>query len=110
VKVGVREDEVTRRGSGGRAISGGKAISMVCSVAYWRWKRVERGGALRVRDGFFGGEGAKGEEGVPEAAFGGGVFQGRGERGKPEAGGPLCPVEPGAFRALREQRSGERVV
>ncbi len=69
-----------------------------------------RGAASRTSEGFFGGEGADGEEGVPEAAFGGGVFHSRGERGEPEAGGPLCPIEPGALWALRERRSGERVV
>src|SRR3712207_3410337 len=68
------------------------------------------GGASRALGGLFGGEGTKGEEGAPEPAFCVIAFQGRGEGGEPEARGPLCPGEPGAFWALRERRPGKRVV
>ena len=67
------------------------------------------GEASRVPGDFFGDEGTKGEKGAPEAAFCVFVFQGRREGGEPEARGPLCPGEPGAFRALRERRPGKRV-
>ena len=39
-------------------------------------------------------EDAEGEKSPPEAMFGVGVHQGRGEGGKPEAKSTLCPDEP----------------
>lgn len=55
-------------------------------------------------------EGAEGEEGCPEVAFGIGVIEGRGQSGEPETAGALRPSEPHALRGFRKRHLRERVV
>ena len=59
---------------------------------------------------FVGNEGAQGEEGCPEAAFGVGVVESRGESGKPEPTHAFRPDEPRALGGFRERHFHQRVV